>query len=223
MVFKAGYIYILTTHWLACFYFIIHRYFELSSKLTFAVADNLAMYNEDLGMHDICSVFISRCYSRTIYFVLGTLTSIGYGDIMPYGNFELAWEIAVSLLGCFVAALFSAYCSSYLKDLAATGDISFKKKLNTLKKYIKFREIDESLAKSIIRQYAYLWNSHRSLGEESTDLLSDLSEPTRLDIAYEINKSLVDSMSIFHDRPFEVKRRFAAIMKPQVLILTFAQ
>lgn len=80
---KSLLLYAFCNHWLACVYFMIHRYLERESSLTWAIVDNLAVYDEETGHHDVCSRDISYCYVRSLYFVLSTLTSVGYGMYCP--------------------------------------------------------------------------------------------------------------------------------------------
>jgi hypothetical protein len=83
MIVKSFTLYLLSNHWIGCGYFIIHRYFERNNSMTWAIADNLARYNSDFGTHSVCDPGIHYCYLRSIYFVLSTLTSIGYGPLPP--------------------------------------------------------------------------------------------------------------------------------------------
>lgn len=79
MILKSFTLYLLSNHWIACGYFIIHRYLERNNSMTWAIAANLAKYDSDNGTHSICDPSIYYCYLRSFYFVLSTLTSIGYG------------------------------------------------------------------------------------------------------------------------------------------------
>ena len=84
MILKSFTLYLLSNHWIACGYFIIHRYLERKNSMTWAIAANLAEYDSENGMHSICDPSIYYCYLRSFYFVLSTLTSIGYGmDSVP--------------------------------------------------------------------------------------------------------------------------------------------
>jgi voltage-gated potassium channel len=200
----------------------IHRYLEINQRVTFAIADNLAVYDEITGVHNICNVGISRCYTRTLYFVLSTVTSIGYGDIMPYGKAELIWEIILSIIGALISAVFGAYCGAYLSDLTLQGDSPIKKKLAIVQRYIDFRRLDDRLGKSIIAQYKYKWKCHASICEDDKDLLKDLSDPLRISILFEINRTTINSVPWLY-RNYSgnriIFRRLASILDPQVLMI----
>ena len=80
-VLKSFFLYFIFNHCLSCGYFIIHRYFEVHSNLTWAIADGLSAFDTSTNRHDIASKSNAYCYSRAIYFVLSTLTSVGYGSV----------------------------------------------------------------------------------------------------------------------------------------------
>jgi hypothetical protein len=67
---KAGIAYLILNHWLACGYFMIHRYAEAKLPMTYVIADGLADYDEATGRHNICNTRTTHCYSRSMYFVL---------------------------------------------------------------------------------------------------------------------------------------------------------
>lgn len=217
MVIKASLLFIATAHWISCIYFMIHRYMEPSASLTFAVQDHLASYDPSKGRHTVCDVSVTECYTRTMYFVASTISSIGYGDILPYNNTEIIWEIMVSLIGSFIGAILSAYCSAYLKDLSMTGDMAYKSKIANVKNYMKFRKINPVIEHIVLEQFRFLWDSQRSLGDKRTDIFSDLSETLTLNIAYAMQYSAVEFIPFLMDDFREnVHKRMAAIMKPQV-------
>ena len=76
--------YVLVNHCYACFWMIIHRYYEEDLARTWAVNDGISRWNAEVGKHDVCSGGdVSRCYVRAFHFVITTISSVGYGDIFP--------------------------------------------------------------------------------------------------------------------------------------------
>jgi len=84
--------YALTNHWVACVWFIIHRYMERDIKFTWATSDCLwdgdpgsdgclAKWDETLGEHNICSHPMINCYLRALHFSLTTLSTVGVSVI----------------------------------------------------------------------------------------------------------------------------------------------
>lgn len=83
--------YFVVVHWFGCIWFALHRYLEARVKYTWATTDCpgdydyasdgcLSSWNENIGRHDIChGASIGRCYTRSVYFVLTTMSTVGYG------------------------------------------------------------------------------------------------------------------------------------------------
>ena len=79
--------YVLINHWCACGWFILHRYVERDTELTWATSDCpggevagtigcLSVWDETLGKHNVCDGgFIARCYIRSFYFVITTIST----------------------------------------------------------------------------------------------------------------------------------------------------
>jgi hypothetical protein len=216
LLLKAGYAYVVLVHWLASVYFVIHRFSESDYKMTYVIADGLAHYDPVLGKHDICSSRISHCYARSIYFVLGTMTSIGYGDISPYTNKEIVWEQVVAISGAFIAAIFLTFIGTYQVDHDARDENAFKLKLIEIDNYLKFRKLPSNLGKSIIAQFHFQWNKHGSLSGEKNIFIAPLSDATKMEILLQLNNDIMTTVPILNDAPHVLRRRIAAKLKEQV-------
>jgi hypothetical protein len=92
LVLKMFFCYFLVIHWCGSLWFAIHRFLEPNVKYTWATTDCpgndqyssegcLAEWSDLEGAHNVCnSANIRRCYIRSIYFVLTTLSTVGYGE-----------------------------------------------------------------------------------------------------------------------------------------------
>ena len=97
LVLKMFFYYILMIHWCGSLWFAIHRFLEPNVKYTWATTDCpgndqyssegcLARWSQLEGAHNVCNDGnVSRCYIRSIYFVLTTLSTVGYGEFTENG------------------------------------------------------------------------------------------------------------------------------------------
>jgi len=88
---KTFFYYVLVNHLCACIWFLIHRYLERNIKYTWATTDCveggddagegcLATWDDEMGQHNICNNgYVTNCYIRSIYFVITTISTVGYG------------------------------------------------------------------------------------------------------------------------------------------------
>lgn len=102
-------LYVLAIHWFACSWFAIHRFIEHNVKYTWATTDCpagqpeategcLSSWIDSDNNHDICyNDMIFKCYIRSIYFVLTTMSSVGYGECLSHFNFRFHDFLLISL------------------------------------------------------------------------------------------------------------------------------
>jgi len=219
LLLKAGLGYIIANHLFACIYFSIHRYAERNMEFTYVTEDGFATYNEETHQHDICNTRISYCYSRSIYFVANTMTSVSYGDISPFTDLELLWEVVMEILCAFIAATFLGFCSIFLEHRDATGDKSFNAKLANIENYCNYRKLPSQLKSTIVAQYSFLWRKNRSLRGTYNEVLTDLSEPCLMEVCVQLCAGVIEAVPILRDSSYHIRRRVAAALKPQVSIL----
>lgn len=84
-------LYFIAIHFFSCSWFAIHRFLERDVQYTWATTDCpggqtfatkgcLSSWVEHNNNHDICyDEMIAKCYVRSFYFVLTTMSSVGYG------------------------------------------------------------------------------------------------------------------------------------------------
>jgi hypothetical protein len=156
--------YFLFNHYLSIGYFFIHRYIERHRQRTWAIADGLASFDADTGQHDIASKSVTLCYLRGLYFVISTLTSIGYGDVAPYTDLEFGYQIFIALCGTCLNAMMCQSLSLYLNYLEASGYYQLQEHIHHLSKYVKLRNISGSIQNEIYTYCNYIWKKERNLG-----------------------------------------------------------
>lgn len=161
LLLKAAFAYIVLTHWMACIFFIIHRYAEINFPVTYVTADNLAYFDPATGKHNICASRVTHCYSRSIYFVLGSMTSIGYGDVTPHTNNEIMWELVVAIVGAYIAAIFLTFIQTYQMDSDARHYTNYQSKLQEIEEFCKFRKLSPDLSALLTVQLTYQYFTHQ--------------------------------------------------------------
>lgn len=96
-------LFIIMNHFVACIWFIIHRYIERKEHITWATADCpwddtvgthgcIAKWNETAGQHNVCDLEMIDCYFRSLHFTITTLSTIGFGKFMLLIFSGLLWR-----------------------------------------------------------------------------------------------------------------------------------
>jgi len=209
--------YFLIIHWFGCIWFAIHRFVEPTVQFTWATTDCpggnelgssgcLSSWLIDLGRHDVChGGMIKRCYTRSVYFVLTTMSTCGYGDISPVTELETIYQNIVVLTGaCFFAGIIGSF-GEFLSHNDESGSSAFTIKLQKLQEYMNYRKLPPPLQKEILFYHRSRWNRSRVL--EEREVTSMLSEPLQMELSYEILSNFVHKFPVLSTRSIMLQKR----------------
>ena len=104
----------------ACVWFFLHAVVERAGDNTWAIHDGLATFNQSSGQHNIMDSEVSplHCLLRSWYFTLSTMSSVGYGDIVPRNNTETGFQMLVVITGLYAVPLLNSCSATLLVVLA---------------------------------------------------------------------------------------------------------
>ena len=134
-------------------------------------------------------------YVTALYWAIITITTTGYGDVVPATPSERLFAIFVALVG---AVVFS-YCVGSISVLVSqysTVDTRFQNHLRCVFEYLQFREISAKLKRQVRNYYAFSYRRHPELFEES-EIMLELIEPLRLELLGDIGRKAVENLPVF--------------------------
>jgi hypothetical protein len=156
--------------------------------------------------------------SLICFFSIGTVTSIGYGDISPYTNSEIIYEQSVSILGGLIAAVVLGFFGAYQIDVDSNNDHTFQQKLQTIEHYCSYRNLSKQVRNAIVHQYEYIWKKMKTTEGERQNLLRNLPYPTILDIQTIVYEPLFLSCAVLNSCTKQFQRRLSGVLH-QVSVL----
>ena len=171
----------LLSHLIACGWFLT-AYLSKFPQKSWAVLENI-------HTSDVYSQYI-----RSIYWTITTMTTVGYGDIVPHINYEYIFGLIVMLIGASTYAFIIGNIASLISSLDAQKS-NFWNNLDTLKLYLKQRGVSRNINSKVQNYYEYRWEHHRGLEEDR--LLNNLPEPLRLEVMKELTKELLEEVPMF--------------------------
>jgi len=220
--------YLLLNHWFACVWFIIHRYLERDEERTWATQDCpqanddfpdkcLARWDPEKGEHDICSAVngysISSCYFRAFFFVITTISTVGYGDIAPQTPIETVYENVVVLSGaCIFAGIIGSF-SAFLSHNDTSGPNAFKLKMQKLQDYMKYRKLPSNLQTAILLHHKHRWKKSQILDEKA--VMTILPRPLQLELSYAVVCEVIKKVAILDERSLITRKRIAHLFDTQ--------
>jgi len=177
----------LVTHWLSC------GWLELSAAAGVPEA--------------------SRTYLRALYWCVTTLTTVGYGDIIPLTNAQTIYTMFVMVLGVGMYGYVIGNVANLLAniDMARAHYLSNMERLST---FLKYRHIPVALQKQIYDYYAYLWE-HRMGYDEST-VLSQLPAALQSEVSIVLKQDYIEKIPFLKGAYQELIRDMAFELRPVV-------
>ena len=170
---------ILFLHISACIHIIIGR----NSYPNWIIENNLSEEN------------FRAIYISSIYFLIATITSVGYGDITGKGFNEYIFQIFLLLVGIIAYSWLISSISNYVRD-NNKDSIFFYSKVSILDDIkLHHPEMDSELYNKIYLYLKQLKLLHKK--KDKNILLDSLPYNLKNSLLYEINRPLIEGLNFF--------------------------
>ena len=143
-------------------------------------------------------------YIRAFYWTITTLTTVGYGDITPQGEFQTVFVIFIELLG---AGMYGMIIGNIAKS-------QYKGRLDKINAFLNYRDIPHPLQRKINDYYSYLWESRR--GYDESAVLQDLPIALKTTVALQINRGIIEKVPLFQTASEDLIREIVLNLNPVV-------
>ena len=145
----------------------------------------LAKYQGDL---DYIHGASTTRYVIALYWAIITVTTVGYGDIVPVTDYERAFVIVAALVGVVVFSSFMSSLSSG-SHLALPGDLRLREQQESAARLIQRREMSADTRRRVHHFFDSLWRDRQRRAEEAA-LLAEVDPATRRLLLLEIGEHI---------------------------------
>ena len=169
-----------------------------------------------LGITDYNSQLdISTNYIQALYWTVTTLTTVGYGDILPQTNLQMSYAMLVQLIG------FGAfgYLIGNMVTLLSKKDPSttqYLKNIENLSGALQIRDLNRDLQKRILNYYNYL--RKEKVGYDESLFLDGLPTLLKTEAELELKKNFIVGIPIFKNASVDFVTRIA--IRLELVIIT---
>ena len=125
------------------------------------------------------------------------VTMTGYGGTVPASFLQIMYAEIVVLLGTCIYVIVIGTVSSLVTS-NNSNEAKSKQKMEEMEQYMKFRKLPSELQAKIRDYFEFLWKSRK--GWDEKQILQDLPQYLRMEIALDINRDLIEKVPIFKDR-----------------------
>ena len=178
-----------SAHWMACWFFyisnrdidLIHNGWECSLQRTNRCGN-------------------AELYVSALYWVFSTMTTVGYGDVIP---FTTAQRIHATIIMVGSCGLF-AYLLGDIGSLVAKNNAEYavyRERVVLLNIYMAKNGLPRDFQYRARRFLEYIWAHQSTADLKESDVFSHLSEPLKDEISMQVNGAVLQTCVAFQDYP----------------------
>eukprot|EP00873_Tetraselmis_striata_P034516 jgi/Tetstr1/454780/TSEL_041663.t1 len=203
-------IYVTVAHWVACAFFFQARW-QIETLKTSATND----FTGDPWIRQQCLTMADwkTQYSMSLHWAFTTMTTVGYGDILPATNMDRLCTILVMLIGGLLQAIIFGNVSVLVQNLDA-GSSRLQGFLDSLTEVIAHHKLPEDLGARMLNSAEYQYNFNQGL---HTDMVLDkFNVALAVDIRVELMREMISRMPIFRDNGNGFIRAIVGYFEPRI-------
>ena len=150
-------------------------------------------------------------YVSSFYWVIATMMAVGYGDVHAVNSWERIFSIVTMIVGAAFFGVMVANISGLLETLNARSN-AFRRKMETVKAYMKDRKLPKTLQSRIRGYYVYYFSQKSLFNEE--EVLGSLSTTLRNELVAHTNSRVIDRVHFFKNQDPSLTTALLTRMKP---------
>ena len=150
-----------------------------------------------------------KIYIDAAYWVLTTMSTVGFGDILPYNSVERIFACSVIVLGTFVWAYIVGSFSSTLQNMDRDKN-KYDEEMRSIKAMMRFHEVPEELGDRMDAFFQYKFETNTLFDDQK--ILDALPTQIRTDFILHRFRKIVNKIPFFRgcreDLIIEIVTRF---------------
>jgi len=131
-------------------------------------------------------------YVVTIYWVFTTMTTVGYGDIVPTNDLERAYAVMVMIFGATVFG----YIIGSIAELSSGQQDALSSSLSILRHFCEERGLNQRTQSFMTRHYQFWYQEMTPLHDEPR-LLAELPPSLRKEVILYMHGAAIKSVALF--------------------------
>lgn len=161
-------------HWLACAWYLIGLHEGIAHSSSWVTVA------KDRGTQDLTSLYIS-----SIYWAMTTMTTVGYGDIVPRTRIEMIFAIFGMVVASGTFAYMLGSFGALVQHTTAEEDLQ-RHQSQSVNSYLKAQKVERDIAFRV-RRFLEYQQEHLRKNQKEEELLNCLSEALREEIYEYVN------------------------------------
>lgn len=176
----------LMVHLNACFF-----------SFTAEIADDDGTTDTWLDDRGLANATVGKRYLDSVYWSITTITTVGFGDVVPSSDAEKAYCIFAVAIG---AVIYGTVISTFVASAAARNmrRNMLNERLDGVVAYMKYKNFPDKLFKKVFKYFHHYYDIKTSFDE--AQILRELNERLRIEVRYvsrSIYLSIYLTMSVY--------------------------
>jgi voltage-gated potassium channel len=154
-------------------------------------------------------------YVDAVYWTVTTVTSVGYGDVVPETLPQKVFAIVTMVVGlAFFGYIVGVIASTLSKRDPAT--LRFTEAVEQLSQAARYWKLPRDVERRIYDYHFYVWK--KRLGYDEAHFLKTLPSALKAEVALYLKSEVLDKVELFQDADPEFLRDVALRLRPEVLV-----
>lgn len=158
---------------------------------------------------------LAENYVKALYWTITTVTTIGYGDIVPNNIQQTIYVMCVEIVG----VAFYGFVIGNIANILIRKDPSklhYHNNLDNLSSLVHLRKIPSELQSKIRDYYTYIY--YQKFGYDEVNFIKQLPQSLADEVSYHIKKELISVIPLFKNSSEEFIKEISKHLKPLVVI-----
>ncbi len=171
-----------------------------------------------LSVHNLATArTTSTQYLKSVYWAVTTITSVGYGDIVPVTDGETLFTILNMLMGAGIYAMIFSNFVSYIArmDQAAT---KYSEKMEDIRGQMRYLRLPQHIVERVEQYFEYVWLCHKGLLDRDNYFFDELPLPLHIECAEHLHMATVQKNPLFRGCSQSFLRGVLVRLKPQIVV-----
>lgn len=157
---------------------------------------------------------VTKEYLDGLYWCITTLTTVGYGDIVPDNEVQQVYTMIMMIIGVASYGFVIGNVASLLSHIDIARS-QFLEKLERIDAYLRYRSVPLDVRERVKSYYQYLWES-RSVNDEQ--VLGDMIDSLKVEVLLQINRSLIEKVPMFRNADTNFLSDIVQVLEPCVFL-----